>query len=187
MPGRPKNERPGARPGRWVGRGHDPQEGRRPSGALVAGERLVAGEGEGSGVAWAGATREGGSRIIRAPPGLQVTRPRLEPQWRARAAPAPAINNSTHSHRAQIFGGGQVGEQSLGKRACDKNASQLGSMSILEIRARARQEGGKRLELGRTICRTVTRKAATFLTLTRCPQTLGPSNTSQLALALSKN
>ena len=117
MPGRPKNERPGARPGRWVGRGHLEQEGRCPSGALVAGERLVAGEGEGSGVAWAGATREGGSRIIRAPPGLQVTRPRLEPQWRARAAPAPAINNSTHSHRAQIFGGGQVGEQRSEKKS----------------------------------------------------------------------
>ena len=140
-------------------------------------------EREGSGVAWAGATREGGSRIIRAPPGLQVTRPRLEPQWRARAAPAPAINNSTHSHRAQHFWGRSSWGIDIGKRARDKNSSQImGTVSILEIRARARQEGRKRLELGRTICRTVTRKAAaTFLTLMRCPQTLGPSNTSQLA------
>ena len=140
-------------------------------------------EREGSGVAWAGATREGGSRIIRAPPGLQVTRPRLEPQWRARAAPAPAINNSTHSHRAQHFWGRSSWGNSSWKSCLRKKSIADGRpVSIFEIRARARQEGRKRLELGRTICRTVTRKAAaTFLTLMRCPQTLGPSNTSQLA------
>ena len=59
-------------------------------------------------------------------------------------------------------------------------------MSIIDIRARQEEGARKRLELGGTICRTVTRKAAALLTLTRCPETLGPSYTSQLALAVSK-
>ena len=138
MPGRPKNERPGARTGRWVGRGHEQQEGRHCSGALVAGERLEE-EGEGSGVGWAGATREGGSRIIRAPPGLQVTRPRLEPQWRA--APAPAINNSTHSQPAQHFWGRSSWGTDVGNWACQKKSSKFGRfIDIRQYTVAARQE-----------------------------------------------
>ena len=139
MPGRPKNERPGARPGRWVGRGHQQLEGRHPSGALDAGEeRFEAEEGSGCGALPSSATREGGSRIIRAPPGLQVTRPRLEPQWRARAAPAPAINNSTHSQRAQIFGGAQVGEE----RSEKEHATQIHGGKCVDNRYSSQTEGG---------------------------------------------
>ena len=60
MPGRPKNERPGARPGRWAGRGHQQLEGRHQSGALDAGEeRFEAEEGSGCGALPSSATREG--------------------------------------------------------------------------------------------------------------------------------
>ena len=117
-------------------------------------------EGEGSGVAWAGATREGGSRIIRAPPGLQVTRPRLEPQWRA----APAINNSTKIHNAPKFWGAvKLGEKETAMKSIGDGRG------VQMYNSQTQGTGDKQ---GRTICRTVTRKA-TFLTLTRCPE--GPS------------
>ena len=123
---------------------------------------MQAQEGEGSGVAWAGATREGGSRIIRAPPGLQVTRPRLEPQWRA----APAINNSTPIHNAPKF----LGAVKLGEK--ETAMKSIGDGHGVQIYNSQTQGTGDKQ--GRTICRTVTRKA-TFLTLTHCPETLGPS------------
>ena len=113
-------------------------------------------------MAWAGATREGGSRIIRAPPGLQVTRPRLEPQWRA----APAINNSTPIHNAPKF----LGAVKLGEK--ETAMKSIGDGHGVQIYNSQTQGTGDKQ--GRTICRTVTRKA-TFLTLTHCPETLGPS------------